>query len=134
MAENSMHSTSMRSTLGRVRHLGSAKQGVHHWWMQRLTALALIPLTLWFVASVAGMAGMDHAAAVAWIASPPVAIALVLLIGATFYHAQLGVQVVVEDYIHNEGVKLAVLVLVKFASIVLAVAAIFAVLKIAFGG
>jgi succinate dehydrogenase / fumarate reductase membrane anchor subunit len=102
--------------------------------MQRLTALALIPLTLWFVASVAGMAGMDHVAAVAWIASPPVAIALVLLIGATFYHAQLGVQVVVEDYIHNEGVKLAVLVLVKFASIVLAVAAIFAVLKIAFGG
>jgi len=129
MAENSM-----RSTLGRVRHLGSAKEGVHHWWMQRLTALALVPLTLWFVVSVASMAGMDHAAATAWIASPSVAIALVLLIGATFYHAQLGVQVVVEDYIHNEGLKLAVLVLVKFASIILSVAAIFAVLKIAFGG
>ncbi|WP_420563361.1 succinate dehydrogenase, hydrophobic membrane anchor protein [Thalassobaculum sp.] len=134
MSENSMRSTSMRSTLGRVRHLGSAKEGVHHWWMQRLTALALVPLTLWFVVSLAGMAGMDHGAALAWIGSPSVAITLVLLIGATFYHAQLGLQVVIEDYIHNEGLKLAVLVLVKFATIVLGVAAIFAVLKIAFGG
>ncbi|MDF1794029.1 MAG: succinate dehydrogenase, hydrophobic membrane anchor protein [Thalassobaculaceae bacterium] len=134
MAENSMRSTSMRSTLGRVRHLGSAKEGVHHWWMQRLTALALVPLVLWFVISVASMAGMDHAAASAWIASPAVAITLVLLITATFYHAQLGIQVVIEDYIHNEGLKLAILVMVKFASIILAVAAIFAVLKIAFGG
>lgn len=134
MSENSMRSTSMRSTLGRVRHLGAAKEGVHHWWMQRLTAVALVPLTLWFVVSVASMAGMDHAAATAWIASPPVAIMLVLLIGATFYHAQLGVQVVVEDYIHSEGLKLAALVLVKFASIILAITAIFSVLKIAFGG
>jgi succinate dehydrogenase / fumarate reductase, membrane anchor subunit len=125
---------SMRSTLGRVRHLGSAKEGVHHWWMQRLTGLALVPLVLWFVISVAGIAGMDHATATAWISSPAVAITLVLLITATFYHAQLGVQVVVEDYVHNEGVKLATLIAVKFAAIVLGVAAVFAVLKIAFGG
>lgn len=125
---------SMRSTLGKVRHLGSAKEGVHHWWMQRLTALALVPLVIWFVISVAGLAGMDHAAAVAWISSPAVAITLVLLIAATFYHAQLGLQVVIEDYLHNEGVKLAVLIAVKFAAIVLGVAATFAVLKIAFGG
>jgi succinate dehydrogenase / fumarate reductase membrane anchor subunit len=125
---------SMRSTLGKVRHLGSAKEGVHHWWMQRLTALALVPLVIWFVISVAGLAGMDHAAAVAWISSPAVAITLVLLIAATFYHAQLGLQVVIEDYLHNEGVKLAALIAVKFAAIVLGVAATFAVLKIAFGG
>ena len=125
---------SMRSTLGRVRHLGSAKEGVHHLLMQLLTGLALVPLVLWFVISVAGIAGMDHATATAWISSPAVAITLVLLITATFYHAQLGVQVVVEDYVHNEGVKLATLIAVKFAAIVLGVAAVFAVLKIAFGG
>ena len=134
MAGNTARGTSMRTALGRVRHLGSAKEGVHHWWMQRLTALALVPLVLWFVVSLAGMGDMNHAAATAWIGSPSVAITLVLLIGATFYHAQLGVQVVLEDYIHNEGLKLAALVLVKFASIILAVAAIFAVLKIALGG
>ena len=125
---------SMRSTLGRVRHLGSAKEGVHHLLMQLLTGLALVPLVLWFVISVAGIAGMDHATATAWISSPAVAITLVLLITATFYHAQLGVQVVVEDYVHNEGVRLATLIAVKFAAIVLGVAAVFAVLKIAFGG
>ncbi|WPZ35392.1 succinate dehydrogenase, hydrophobic membrane anchor protein [Thalassobaculum sp. OXR-137] len=129
-----MRSTSMRSTLGRVRHLGSAKEGAHHWWMQRLTALALVPLVLWFVVSVAGLSSLDYPAALVWIGSPSVAVTLVLLIGATFYHAQLGLQVVIEDYIHNEGLKLATLVLVKFAVIILAVASIFAVLKIAFGG
>ena len=77
---------------------------------------------------------MDYAGALAWIGAPSVAITLVLLIGATFYHAQLGLQVVIEDYIHNEGLKIAALVLVKFAMIILAVASIFAVLKIAFGG
>ncbi len=129
-----MAQNSMRSTLGRVRYLGSAKEGAHHWWMQRLTAIALVPLTLWFAVSVAGLAGMVHGAALAWIGSPSVAITLVLLIGATFYHAQLGLQVVIEDYIHNEALKITALVLVKFAMIVLAVASIFAVLKIAFGG
>jgi hypothetical protein len=89
MAGNTARGTSMRTALGRVRHLGSAKEGVHHWWMQRLTALALVPLVLWFVVSLAGMGDMDHAAATAWIGSPSVAITLVLLIGATFYHAQL---------------------------------------------
>lgn len=129
-----MSENSMRTPLGRVRGLGSAKEGVHHWWMQRLTAVALVPLTLWFVVSVAGLAGMSHAEAVEWIGSPSVAITLVLLIVATFYHAQLGVQVVIEDYVHNEPVKLASLVALKFTAIILAVAATFAVLKIAFGG
>ena len=78
MADKSFRS--MRTPLARVRGLGSAKEGVHHWWAQRLTALALVPLTLWFVVSVAGLAGMDHAGAVAWIGSPPVTVLLVLLI------------------------------------------------------
>ena len=129
-----MSENSMRTPLARVRGLGTAKDGVHHWWMQRLTAVALVPLVLWFVVSVAGLAGMSYAQAIDWIASPWVSVFLVLLIVATFYHAQLGVQVVIEDYVHNEPVKLAALVALKFAAIILAVAAIFAVLKIAFGG
>ncbi len=132
MASKTMRS--MRTPMGRVRGLGSAKDGFHHWWMQRLTAVALVPLVLWFVVSVAGMAGMDHAAAVAWIGSPAVTVLLVLLIAATFWHAQLGVQVVIEDYVHGEGCKLAALIAVKFAAVLLAVATIVAVLRLAFGG
>jgi len=98
-----MSDKSMRSDLGRVRGMGSAKEGVHHWWMQRLTAIALIPLIMWFVASVAGLAGAGHAETVAWLSQPLVAIAVILLVVATLYHAALGIQVVVEDYIHHEG-------------------------------
>lgn len=125
---------SMRNPLARVRGLGSAKEGVQHWWAQRLTAIALVPLTIWFVVSVAGLAGMDHAEAVAWIGSPTVAVPLVLLIAAVFWHAQLGAQVVIEDYVHNEAIKLTALIVLKFAAILLGVASIFAVLRLAFGG
>src|SRR3546814_6816815 len=96
---------SMRTPLGRIRGLGSAKDGTGHWWAQRVTALALVPLTVWFVASVIGMAGADHASFVAWIASPLVAGLMILLIVATFHHAQLGLQVIIEDYVHDEGVQ-----------------------------
>ena len=125
---------SMRNPLARVRGLGSAKEGVHHWWAQRLTAIALVPLTIWFVISIAGLAGVDHAGAVAWIGSAPVAVLLVLVIAAVYWHAQLGVQVVIEDYVHNEAVKLTALIALKFAAIALGVASIFAVLRLAFGG
>ena len=124
----------MRSPLGRVMGLGSAKEGVEHWWMQRLTSIALVPLALWFVASVIGMLGADHAAFVAWLSSPIAATLMVLTIGATFYHAQLGVQVVIEDYIHGEGAKLAAIVITKLAALALAVAGILAVLMVAIGG
>ncbi len=124
---------SMRSALGRVRHLGSAKEGVQHWWAQRLTALALLPLTIWFVASVAWLAGADHAAFAGWVARPYNALLMIVLLGAGFHHAQLGLQVVIEDYVHSEGVKLAALIVVKFAALLLALAGILAVLKIAFG-
>ena len=125
---------SLRSPLGRVRGLGSAKEGTAHWWAQRLTAVALIPLVLWFAGSVAAMTGSGHGAVVAWLANPVVAIIMILLIVATFHHAQLGMQVVIEDYVHSEWLKVASIVLVKFLAVVLGVAALFSVLKIAFGG
>lgn len=122
-----------RSQTRRPRDLGSAKEGLHHWWMQRVTALALIPLALWFVASIAGLSGASHAAVRDWLASPVVAVLMVLLSVATFYHAQLGLQVIYEDYIHNRAVRMAADLATKFAAAVLAVASVFAVLKIAFG-
>jgi succinate dehydrogenase / fumarate reductase membrane anchor subunit len=123
--------SSLRSPLGRVRGLGAAKEGVAHWWAQRVTALALVPLTLWFVIAVISLAGADYARTTAWIASPVPAILLILLIAATFYHAVLGLQVVIEDYIGSEALRIALILIVKAAAIVLAAAAIFAVLKIA---
>lgn len=125
---------SYRTPLGRVRHLGSAKEGTRHWWAQRLTSIALVPLTLWFVVNIVSLIGADRPAVVGWLGSPLTAVLMVLTVGATFHHAQLGLQVVIEDYVHGEGLKLTLIVLVKFAALVLAVAAIFAVLKIAFGG
>jgi succinate dehydrogenase / fumarate reductase membrane anchor subunit len=124
----------LRSDLGRARGLGSAKEGVHHWWVQRLTAIALVPLVLWFVAGVVAHAGADHAAVVAWIRSPVTVGLLILLIAVTFHHGQLGLQVVIEDYVHSEAAKIALLLLVKGAALVLALAGILAVLFIAFGG
>ena len=110
----------LRSPLGRVRGLGSAKEGVNHFWAQRMTALALIPLSIWFVISLLVITGVDHATVKAWVSSPVVAGLLILLIAATFYHAFLGLQVVIEDYIHGEGLKLFTLVTVKGASWLLA--------------
>lgn len=125
---------SLRSPLGRVRGLGSAKGGTAHWWAQRLTAVALIPLLLWFSASIAMLAGADIAAVRAWVASPIVSILLVLLAIAAFHHAQLGLQVVIEDYVHSEFLKVTGIIAAKFAAVALAVACIFSVLKIAAAG
>ncbi|MGB1546984.1 MAG: succinate dehydrogenase, hydrophobic membrane anchor protein [Alphaproteobacteria bacterium] len=125
---------SLRSPLGQVRGLGSAKEGTAHWWAQRVTAIALVPLSLWFVSSVLCLTGADHATTIAWIGAPGPAILLILLFTATFYHAQLGLQVVLEDYVHNEGLKLASILLVKSFCLVLGLAAVFGVLKIAFQG
>jgi len=123
----------MRSPLGRAIGLGSAKEGVEHWWRQRVTAVALVPLTLWFVIAVIGLVGADHAVFVAWVRSPMPAILLVLLLVATFYHTALGLQVVIEDYIHREAMRLAALLIMRFLCIVFAVRGIFAVAKLALG-
>ena len=125
---------SLRSPLGKVRGLGSAKEGVHHWWAQRLTAVALVPLVIWFVASVCSIAGADYEAVRNWIGTPVVSILLVLLAIAVFHHAQLGLQVVLEDYVHTEWLKIASIVLVKFAALALGVATVFSIVKIAVGG
>ena len=124
---------SLRTSLGRVRGLGTAKEGVGHWWSQRLTALALIPLAIWFAVSVAAHAGADYESFRDWVGSPVVAALLLMLIVATFYHAYLGLQVVIEDYVHHHGIKIASLIAVKAACIVLAVIALLSVLKIMFG-
>ena len=123
----------LRSPLSEVRGLGSARDGVGHWWAQRLTAVALVPLLIWFVASVCAMTASDFAAVREWVASPLVSILLVLLSIATFYHAQLGLKVVIEDYIHNRWLKISGIALVKFAAIALAVTTIFSIVKIALG-
>ena len=126
-----MSDKSLRTDLGRVRGLGSAKEGVHHWWMQRLTAIALVPLILWFVASLAGLAGAGHTETVEWLGSPLVAIAMILMVVATLYHAALGVQVVIEDYVHHEGLKFFWLIAVKFIFLIFGMAAVFSLLKLA---
>ncbi len=123
-----------RTPLGRARGLGSARQGTGHWWAQRLTAIALAPLCLWFVAGIIGLVGAGHGAAVAWIASPVNAVLLVLLILAVFHHGQLGLQVVIEDYVHTEWRKITLIIAVKFGALILGLTAVFAVGRIAFGG
>ncbi len=124
---------SLRSPLSRARGLGSAKDGVSHWVWQRLTALALIPLTFWFVASVVVYINADYTAMKAWVATPYVAVLLSLYLATLFHHSQLGLQVVIEDYVHTKWVNLSLLVLIKFSHVLLAAAGIFAVLKIALG-
>jgi len=126
-------STALRSTLGRVRGLGSAKAGTHHWWMQRLTAIALVPLTLWFVIAIVGLAAGDYATAIAWFASPLNVALLLALVLAVFYHAQLGMRVIIEDYVHAAWLKTTTLVLLNFVMILLALAAVSAALKVWFG-
>lgn len=125
--------SSLRSPLGRARGYGSAKQGVHTFLAERVSAVAAIPLTLWFVFSVAQRPLLDYGAMTSWIKSPSVAVTLVLFLAVLFYHSSLGVKVVVEDYVGGEGRKLVTLLLVKFIHAVLAAAGIFAVLKIALG-
>nr|MBS0020931.1 succinate dehydrogenase, hydrophobic membrane anchor protein [Gammaproteobacteria bacterium] len=124
----------LRTPLAQARGLGAAREGIHHWWTQRLTALALIPLSLWLVASIITITGADYATAVEWVQSPVVAVLLLLFIAVAFYHAQLGMQVVLEDYVHGGWAKVATIILSKFLMIALAFVAGFAVLRVALGG
>jgi len=124
----------MRTTLGRVRGFGSTNDGVGHWWQQRVTGIALVPLTIWFVYAAIKMAGADLAAYQAWISTGGNAVLMSLLLFATFHHTQLGVQVVVEDYVQHEGAKLTLILFTKFACVLFGAASIFAVMRVAFGG
>jgi succinate dehydrogenase / fumarate reductase membrane anchor subunit len=124
----------LRTPLARARGLGSARVGVHHWWAQRLTAIALIPLVVWFAISLVMMSGADYGAVRAWIGSPLVMVLLILTIAIGLHHGQLGLQVVIEDYVHGDGSKLALIVAVRFIAVLFGLAAIVAVLRIGFGG
>jgi succinate dehydrogenase / fumarate reductase, membrane anchor subunit len=124
----------LRSPLGRAIGLGSAKEGVEHWWAQRMTSVALVPLAVWFVATLVAHLGVDYPAAIVWLQSPLTAIAMALLVVATFAHMALGLQVVIEDYVHHEAAKIASLIAVRLACWALGAAALFAVLRVAFGG
>src|SRR5581483_12015765 len=110
-----------------------AKEGVHHWWLQRLTSIALIPLTIWFVVSILSLPTFDHVAVIAWMSQTYTALFLILFVLVATWHSQLGLRVVVEDYVHG-GSKTLTLVVITFIHAVVAVAGVFAVLKVAFGG
>ena len=124
----------LRSDLGRVRGLGSAKDGTSHWWAQRVTAVALIPLSIWFVFSVIHLLGIDRVGLKTWLNAPGSFVLMALFSIALFYHMQLGVQVVIEDYVHNEKNKVILLVFNKLLAVFLVVSSITSLMKIAFGG
>ncbi len=124
----------MINPLARARGLGSAKEGTHHWLGQRMTAVALIPLVLWFMCSLVGLMGADLATIKDWMSSPFNAVLTACLLIAGFHHAQLGLQVVIEDYIHSHGCKIVAVWLVKGLAFFFGAAAVFSVVKLAVGG
>lgn len=123
----------LTAPLAKVRGLGSAKEGTHHFWNQRLTAVALVPLTLWIMVSIVSMTTTDHQTVISWMASPLNAVLLLIFIFALFLHAMLGIQVVIEDYIHSEWQKIACLILVKFIVILTGLVSTLAILKVFLG-
>ena len=124
---------SMRTPLSRVRGLGSAKDGTDHFWRQRLTSIANIPLVLFFVISIVAHAGSDHATFIAYLSHPLVAIVMLLMILCALYHMCLGMQVIIEDYVHSEGLKVIALMGNTFFSIAVGMGCVFAILKLSLG-
>jgi succinate dehydrogenase / fumarate reductase membrane anchor subunit len=122
-----------RTPLARARGLGSAKDGLGHWWAQRLTAIALIPLVVWFAISLIMLSGADYTMVRAWIGSPLVMVLLILTIAIGLHHGQLGMQVVLEDYT-NGAWRVTLIVLVKFIAVIFGLGAIVAILRIGLGG
>jgi succinate dehydrogenase / fumarate reductase membrane anchor subunit len=121
------------SPLNRVLGLGAAKGAAEHWWLQRLTAVALIALGLWFALALLALPGFDFVAVTAWVQRPVTSILLICMIIAIGYHSALGVQVVIEDYVPGPGGRVVALVASTLAHVALSIAAVFAVLKIALG-
>ncbi|MBK6435289.1 MAG: succinate dehydrogenase, hydrophobic membrane anchor protein [Rhodanobacteraceae bacterium] len=125
---------SLRTPLGRVRGLGSAKDGTSHWWMQRVTAVMLAPLSIWFMLCALPLLAADYADARVWLAQPLNAFLILALVLAVIYHALLGVQVVIEDYIHTRWIEVTLLTAIRLIAFLAALATSLAVVRIAVGG
>jgi succinate dehydrogenase / fumarate reductase membrane anchor subunit len=121
-----------RTPLGRVRGTGSAREGAEHWWHERLSSAAVLLLFVWLIVSLLRLPALDHRGVTEWLRDPLAAVPMLLLIVATFWHLKMGLQVIVEDYVHDEGNKFLSILLLNFAAVAGAAFAIFAVLKIAF--
>ncbi len=128
-----MSESDLRTPLSKAKGLGSAKEGVSHWWRQRLTALLMLPLVVSLALCAAALPQANHAAFITWVGSPLVSVCLILLIGAMFYHAQLGLQVVIEDYVSTHWLRTTGIVVVSFLCLFFAVVGVISVLKIAIG-
>jgi succinate dehydrogenase / fumarate reductase membrane anchor subunit len=134
MADNRADTrVSMRTPLARAKGLGAAGHGVEHWWLHRMTAVSNIPLVLFFVVMVVGLAGRPHAEVLAIVSHPLVAILFVLAIISVTNHMRLGLQIPIEDYVHDRGLKIAALIANNFFAALIAVVSLFSILKIAFG-
>ena len=130
MSDRTPHVDMMRSPLGRARGLGSARAGAAHWWAERITALALVPLSLWFLCAVVRLLGASRQDVVSWMAGPLPIVLMIALVIATFYHLQLGLQVVIEDYVTSDAARIGGILLVKGLSVLLAIACIVSVLRL----
>jgi len=124
----------METPLGRVRGLGSARSGARHWWLERLTSVSTFVLLAWLAFSLLRLPALSHPTVTEWLAMPVNAALMLLLVVSSFWHAKLGLQVFVEDYAHEEGNKLFLVVLINFVAVAGAAIGIFAILKIAFAG
>ncbi|MFC1719639.1 succinate dehydrogenase, hydrophobic membrane anchor protein [Pseudomonadota bacterium] len=123
-----------RSPLSVARGLGSSGDGLGHWWMQRLTAIALVPLVLWFVVSIISLSGQDHEQVVTWLKSLPHSVLLSIFIMTALYHANLGLQAIFEDYIQARWLQLCARIVAGFAAVLVGFAGVFSLLRLAFGG
>ena len=120
----------LRHPMKTARGLGAAKSGLHHWWMQRVTAVALLPLTAWFAISLLGKQLQSYEVMRGWLGQPWVAVFATLLVITIAWHSKLGVQVVIEDYVHGKGGKTALLLLSTFVHVAAAAAGLFAILRL----
>lgn len=130
MAARQLHQDMMRSPLGRARGLGAARSGSGHWWATRLTSLALVPLTLWFICAAIRLEGASRADVANWLSHPMIMALAIALIVTTFHHTQSGLQVVIEDYVNNEAVRVGSILLIKGLAFLLAIACIASVLRL----
>ena len=122
------------TSIGRVRGLGSAKSGTHHWILQRFTAVGNLLLVLWLIFSILQMPGLDYESVIGWLSQPLVAVPMALMLVSIFWHLKLGLQVLIEDYVHDEGLKFVAIMALNFYAIGGAALGIFAIAKIAFTG